>query len=67
MKILFRVMITLLCFGILLFCIYGFLATFEPLPESIQLTWRIIYSVIGTLCVAGVVGVNYLWKNRTKH
>jgi hypothetical protein len=32
---------------LLLFCGFGFLATFEPLPADVQLTWRVVYSALG--------------------
>lgn len=50
-----RVIAAVLLLLILLFCIYGFMATFEPLDRSVQLTFRVVYAVLGTSCLAGVV------------
>jgi hypothetical protein len=51
-------MISFLCLGVLLFAGFGFMATFEPLPESTQVTWRIVYSVLGLLSLLGLIRVN---------
>ena len=43
----------LLLLIVLLFCIYGFAATAEPMDRSVRMTWRSIYIALGILCVAG--------------
>lgn len=55
MKIVVRLLLSLGCIGVLLFCCFGFLATFEPLARSVQLTWRAVYSAVAILAVTGVV------------
>ena len=58
MKILCRLLLSSVCIGVLLFCGFGFLATFEPLDRSVQITWRVVYSVVGILAVTGAVLLN---------
>ena len=58
MKIVVRLLLSVLCAGVLLFCCYGFLCTFEPLDRSVQMTWRVIYCAVGILSVTGVVLLN---------
>ena len=50
-----RMAALLLLVVVFLFCIFGFLATFEPLDRSVQLTWRIVYVVAGAGALAGLV------------
>ena len=59
MNIVLKRLLSLILAGILLFSIFGFLATYEPLDRSVQLTWRMIYGIAGVLCIAGLVLV---WK-----
>ncbi len=46
----------------LFFCVYGFLATYEPLGKSVQAGARVFYGGLGIACLAGIVGVN--WPRR---
>ena len=55
MKLVIRMAALLLLVVVFLFCIFGFLATFEPLDRSVQLTWRIVYVVAGAGALAGLV------------
>lgn len=57
-KILARLLSSAVCIGVLLFCCFGFLATFEPLDRSIQITWRVIYSVGGIVSLTGIMLLN---------
>lgn len=50
-----RVIAAVLLLLVLLFCIYGFMATFEPLDRSVQLASRVVYAAIGISCLAGEV------------
>lgn len=50
-----RMVAILLLIAVLLFCVYGFLTTFEPLDRSVQITWRIVYGVAGAFALAGIV------------
>ena len=58
MNLLIRVVFSVICVCVLLFCCFGFLATFEPLDHAVQLTWRLIYGAVGVVAVAGIVFVN---------
>jgi len=58
MNMLVRLLLSAVCIGVLLFCCFGFMATFEPLDRSVQITWRVVYSVAGALAVTGVVLLN---------
>ncbi len=49
-----RLISVLMLLGVTGFCVFGFLATFEPLPATTQWTWRAIYSVVGIASLAGV-------------
>jgi hypothetical protein len=42
-----RVLAVIGCIGIFVFCVYGFLASFEPNPN--QLPWRLGYASVGLL------------------
>lgn len=46
-----RVVTAALLAAVALFCVFGFLATFEPLSRSVQITWRIVYSLTGLSCL----------------
>ena len=59
MRIALKLLLSLLLAGIFLFSIYGFLSTFEPIPLAVQITWRIIYPVVGLGCMAGIV---WTWR-----
>lgn len=50
-----HVMVALFFVGAALFCIYGFMATFEPLEPSLQFKWRFIYKTIEIACWVGAV------------
>lgn len=50
-----RIIGVLLLVGCILFCIFGFIATFEPLAPSTQLFWRIVYGLLGTACLGGII------------
>ena len=58
MTLLPRLLLSALCVCVLLFCCFGFMATFEPLERSVQIKFRVIYSVIGMLAVAGAFLLN---------
>ena len=59
MKLLVRIALSLLLAVVLLFCTFGFLATFEPLPAATQWTWRSIYA---TVAILSTLGATTLWK-----
>ena len=53
-----RIVTGIICAAVLLFCGFGFLATFEPLERSVQLLWRVIYIVAALAAIATLVFVN---------
>ena len=54
-EIIRRVLIAAMLVLVVLFCIYGFLATFEPMSRGIQITWRLAYGGLIAACLFGIV------------
>ncbi|MCB1088257.1 MAG: hypothetical protein KDM63_14505 [Verrucomicrobiae bacterium] len=52
-----RIVGATLMLAVMAFCGFGFLATFEPLDASTQLTWRIVYGLVGLACLGGIVAL----------
>ena len=52
MKLLIAIVGSLLLLAVAAFCVFGFLATFEP---GQFMAFRIGYSVVGLGCIAGVI------------
>jgi hypothetical protein len=50
-----------LLLGLAAYCIFGFVATFEPMEPSKQITWRVIYVVAALASIAAVA-----WNIRTR-
>lgn len=48
-----RLISAIVLLGVTGFCVFGFLATFEPLPAATQWTWRAIYGIVGTAALVG--------------
>ncbi len=46
---------SLILITVILFCVFGYIATYEPLEKSIQLTWRIVYGIIGVAAIVGML------------
>jgi hypothetical protein len=46
---------------VLAFCVFGFVATYEPMDAAKQWTWRIVYGIIGLACVLG-----FAWSARPR-
>lgn len=42
----------LVLLGVVAFCAFGFLATFEPIEQGQQLMWRAAYGVVGVASIA---------------
>lgn len=55
MPTLLRIILALLCLAIAAFCLFGLLATLEPMPAGQQWTWRVIYGGVALLCAVGIV------------
>ena len=61
MKIVLAIIGSLLLLAVAAFCVFGFLATFEPTNNPGQfMAFRIGYSVVG---VGGIVGIGFLIVN----
>ena len=64
MKLSVAILGSLLLLAVAAFCVFGFLATFEPTTNTAQfMTFRIGYSVIGLGCL---VGVGFLIMNAVR-
>ena len=56
MKLLLAIVGSLLLLAVASFCVFGFLATFEPTDNTWQfMAFRVGYSVVGLSCIAGVI------------
>ena len=55
MSLLIRTTIIVFLLAVLLFSIFGFLATYEPMAASVQIRCRIVYGVLGTFGLVGTV------------
>jgi hypothetical protein len=36
------------------FCVFGFMATFEPMDATRQLVWRAVYGAVGLVCLVTI-------------
>lgn len=45
--------LAILCLACAAFCVYGFLATFEPVANA--LAFRLSYVALGAMCMAGAL------------
>jgi len=61
MKFLVAALGSLLLLAVAAFCVFGFLATFEPTSNA--MVFRIVYTVIGLGCL---VGVGFLVANAVR-
>lgn len=61
MQAISRLLTAIILLGVVAFCVFGFLATFEPLPPATQWTWRAIYAAVG---LASMVGAGALAVRR---
>jgi hypothetical protein len=50
-----RALAAIIVVAIAAFCVFGFMATYEPLDPGAQITWRIIYGAIGGICAVAAV------------
>ena len=51
----FRIILSLLLIAATMFCLFGLLATLEPMTPGIQWTWRGIYGLILIGNIAGLI------------
>ena len=52
-----RIILSLLLVAASLFCLFGLMATLEPMPPGIQWTWRGIYGLILIGNIAGLIHI----------
>tara|TARA_B100001250_G_scaffold381936_1_gene374657 strand:+ start:163 stop:390 length:228 start_codon:yes stop_codon:yes gene_type:complete len=55
MKLLIKTFLALPLLGLFAFCIFGFLATFEPLDPITQMTWQAIYAIAGLGAISAIL------------
>ena len=56
MRVIIAVIGNLLLLPVSAFCVFGFMATFEPTDRTVEfIAFRIGYTVLGLGCLAGVV------------
>lgn len=56
MPLMIRVVLAVLLLGVVGFCSFGFLATFEPTNDS-MVGWRIGYGAVGVASLVGAVWI----------
>jgi uncharacterized membrane protein YbhN (UPF0104 family) len=61
MNLILRILLTAGLAGVFLFCLFGFLATFEPGEASSMLAFRVVYGVAEVLVLFGLVKV---WRRK---
>ena len=54
-SVLVRIVLSFALIGTLLFCVFGFLATFEPNPPVKQWLWRGLYGGVVLGCIVGLL------------
>ena len=64
MKFILRLLVSLPLMGVVAFCLFGFLATFEPMPVLQQWIWRGLYSIAG---LASLLTIGWLWLGRARN
>ena len=56
MRVIIAIVGSLILLPIAAFCVFGFMATFEPTERTVEfMAFRIGYTVIGLGCLAGIV------------
>lgn len=64
MKFILRLVWTLPLMAVAAFCLFGFVATFEPMPRVQQWIWRAVYVVAGS---ASLFTICWMWlRSRTR-
>lgn len=62
MNIFIRILLALAALAVALFCLFGFLASFEAGPPVLYWTFRILYAVVGLSCLIAVARLLWLRK-----
>jgi hypothetical protein len=57
-----RLISGVMLFGISAFCVFGFLASFEP---GVGMMWKVGYGLLGCFCLTGVVWLLVRRRNNT--
>ena len=60
-----RMILALFLVPVIFFCVFGFMSTFEPLPRSVQWTWRTVYCGLGLTSL--VVAMWLIGRHRVGH
>ena len=63
MNLLIKTFLALPLLALFAFCIFGFLATFEPLEPITQMNWRAIYAMAG---LGAISTIFYMFKPEKK-
>lgn len=63
MKSILRLLMTGLLLAVLACCVFGFMATYEPMRTVTRWTWRALYSVAG---LSTLVGIAASWRGRRR-
>jgi hypothetical protein len=61
MKLIYRLILSLPLMAVAGFCLFGFVATFEPMPRLEQWSWRAGYLVAGG---GSVFAICWIWLSR---
>ena len=57
-----RVMAIIASFGVTAFCVFGFLASFEPVDSGSWIMFRLVYGIVGVAsgCFGGIQAIALL-------
>jgi hypothetical protein len=58
MKFVLRLVLSVPLMAVVAFCLFGFMATFEPMPRVPQLVWRGVHALAGS---AAFVTICWMW------
>lgn len=61
MKTIFRWPLALVMLALIAFCVFGFLATYEPMPTLHRWVWRTVYGLVGLACTIGLIRPLRCW------
>lgn len=56
-----RIVLTTCLIGILLFCVVGYLATYEPGDKTVMMNFRLLYGFAGAASIGGLFA---LWRKK---
>ena len=63
MKFVVRLFLSVPLMTVVGFCLFGFLATFEPMPIMHQWTWRGVYASVGA---TSLITLGWMWLGRSR-